>query len=247
MRRRMRNASTALYAVMILGFAIAASAQSPIDQDWTKWSSDVCLKILTDSPWIATAQPQDPKNTRRAVLISSLLVRQAMLRQLQIQQKYDAMSPKKKQEFDDQTSMCLTDPKYTNYIVLRVWGGPPINPTGAAEPGQISISGRAGIIYTDNYDISMTCGSDSFPWQYVPTAIDRFNDDWNNHYPAPLIPPNSRQFARTAAMEFLYPRLVDGRPLFQPGDRTIIINWGEKAGQFTFELADLIYKGKLDF
>jgi hypothetical protein len=48
-------------------------------------------------------------------------------------------------------------------------------------------------------------------------------------------------------MDLLYPRTVDGKPIFERGDRTIVINWGEKGGQFTFQLADLIYKGKLDF
>ena len=222
---------------------------SPLEQDWTKWSSDTCIKILTASPWVTTAQPQDPKNIRRAVLISSLLVRQAMLRQMQIRQKYDTMPPKTRQEFDEQTATCLTDPKYGKYIILRVWGGPPVNPAGANEPGQLNVSDRVRLSPSDNYDASLTCGGENFPWQYVPTAIDRFNDDDNRQHPAPVRPVvrENNQFARTPAMEFLYPRSLDGKPLFERGDRTMVFNWGDKGGQFTFQLAALIYKDKLDF
>jgi hypothetical protein len=225
------------------------SRTSLLDQDWRTWTSDVCMKILTASPWVTTAQPQDPKNIRRAVLISSLLVRQAMLRQLQIHQKYDTKSAKKRQGFDAQNATCLTDPKYTANMVIRVWSGPPVNPTGTDDSGQLSVSGRAKVSPSDNYGAPLTCGGDSFPWQYVPTAIDRLNDDYDSQHPAPVLPGvrENNQFARIPAMDFAYPRTLDGNPIFQRGDRTMIFNWGAKGGQFTFRLADLIYKDKLDF
>jgi len=244
-----KSATVVICLIGIIGTAFAITTQSPIDQDWHQWSRDVCLKILTASPWVTTAQPDDPKDVRRAVLLSSLLVRQAMLRELQIQKKYDAMSPKKRQEFDQQTATCLTDPKYSNYIVLRVFGGPPVNPTEPSERAQLHIIEHntiVGGVYTDL--APLTCGGDSFPWQYIPTAIDKFNDDWENHHPGSLVPENKRRFPEPAStLEFLYPRSVDGKPLIQPGDRTMVFKWGEKGGQFTFHLADLIYKDKLDF
>jgi hypothetical protein len=188
MSQSVRFSRAMVHFVAIFGFAVAASAQSPLDQDWTKWSTAVCLKVLTDSPWVTTAQPQDPKNIRRAVLLSSLLVRQAMLRQLQIHKKYDTMSPKKRQEFDEQTATCLTDPKFTNYIVLRAWGGPPVNPTGSDIPGQLSVSDRVKLHPTHNYVVDLVCGGDSFPWQYIPTAMDRMNDDYDAQQPFSCVP-----------------------------------------------------------
>jgi hypothetical protein len=242
-----------LPAVLAIFIALSSRAvmlqTSPLDQDWTTWSSDVCMKILTASPWVTTAQPQDAKNIRRAALLSSLLVREAMLRQRQIHQKYDTMPAKKRQEFDEQNASCLTDPKYTANIVIRVWGGPPVNPTGTDEAGQLSVSDRIKVSPSDNYDAPLTCGGDSFPWQYLPSAIDRLNDDYDRQHPAPVLPGvrENNQLARTPAMDFVYPRTLDGNPIFQRGDRTMIFNWGAKAGQFTFQLADIIYKGKLDF
>jgi hypothetical protein len=249
MPRNLQSSCAILYFIVFFGFAFATLAQSPLDQDWTTWSTDVCMKILTASPWVTTAQPQDPKDIRRAVLLSSLLVREAMLRQEQIRQKYDTMSPKKRREFDEQTTTCLTDAKYSNYIVLRVWGGPPVNPNGSDDPGQLSVSDRVKLSPSDNYDSALACGGDNFPWQYIPTAIDRFNDDYNRQHPSPVSPVRreNNQFARIRAKDFLYPRSIGGNPLFQRGDRTMVFNWGEKGGQFSFELANLIYKDKLDF
>lgn len=243
-----RSLSKVLYAVTILCIAVAAAPQSPLDQDWHQWSSDVCLKILTASPWVTTAQPEDPKNVRRAVLLSSILVREAMLRQSQIRKKYGTMSPKKRHEFDDENATCLTDPRYTTYIVLRVWGGPPVNPKDVEGPGQLSVLEHgAKVGSSDNYRIPLSCGAESFPWQYMPTAIDLQNQYLSREEPNPIVPRDNRQLVRTPAMDFLYPRSVDSMPLIQPGARTMVFDWGKEGGQFTFHLADLIYKYKLDF
>jgi hypothetical protein len=247
MRKKIRWPGAAVYLILICGLALATSAQSPPDQDWTKWSSDACMKILTDSPWVTTAQPQDPKNIQRAVLLSSLLVRQAMLRQMQIHEKYDTMSPKKRKEFDEQTSTCLNDPKYTKYIVLRFWGdGAP--PKGSQHPLQFTVSGRVAIM-PFIYDAPLTCGGDSFPWQYVPTAIDKLNQDYDSRHPAGQLPivRDNRQLIRPPTFDFLYSRTLNGAPLIQPGDRTMLLTRGESSDQFVFQLADLTYKGKPDF
>jgi hypothetical protein len=248
MPRKIQWPRAAVYSILILGFALATSAQSPPDQDWTKWSSDVCMKILTDSPWVTTAQPQDPKNIQRAVLLSSLLVRQAMLRQMQIHEKYDTMSPKKRQEFDEQTSTCLTDPKYNKYIVLRIWGGTPPKLQGKPHPLELIVSGRVEMM-PFIYDATLTCGGDSFPWQYVPTAIDKLNQDYDSRHPAGQLPAvrDNRQLIRPPTYDLLYSRSLNGTLLIQPGDRTIILTWGGSPDQFVFQLTDLIYKGKPDF
>jgi hypothetical protein len=238
--------------ICLIGTAFAISTQSPIDQDWHQWSSDVCLKILTASPWIATAEPEGPKDVHRAILLSSLLVRQAMLRQLQIQRKYDVMSPEKRKEFDNETATCLTDPTYTQFIVIRGWGGPLGNPKSAGVAEQLSIVEHGAklspaiVLPVYNIDAPLPCGGESFPWQYIPTAIDKLNNDWDKAHPSTL-PRENRQLAPIPAQEFFYLRPVNGKPFIQPGDRTMVFDWGQKGGQFTFHLADLIYKDKLDF
>jgi hypothetical protein len=248
-----KSAMVVVCFIGIIGTAFAISTQSPIDQDWHQWSSDVCLKILTASPWIATAEPEGPKDVHRAVLLSSLLVRQAMLRQLQIQKKYDAMSPEKRKEFDNETATCLTDPTYTQFIVIRGWGGPPGNPKFTGLPEQLSILEHGAkvapaiVLPVSNIDAPLPCGGETFPWQYIPTAIDKQNNDWNKQHPGAQVPRENRQLAPIPALEFFYPRSVGGKPLIQPGDRTMVFDWGKKGGQFTFHLADLIYKDKLDF
>jgi hypothetical protein len=252
MQWTVKSAMVVICLIGIMGTAFAISTQSPIDQDWHQWSSDVCLKVLTASPWIATAEPEGPKDVHRAVLLSSLLVRQAMLRQLQIQKKYDAMSPEKRKEFDDETSTCLSNPIYTQFIVIRAWGWPPVNPRSTGEVDQLSIlehGAKVSPAYVwPLYDsAALPCGGESFPWQYIPTAIDKEHEDWNRLHPGQLVPPDNNELAPIPALEFHYPRSVNGKPLIQPGDRTMVFDWGKKGGQFTFHLADLIYKDKLDF
>jgi len=243
-----RSISKALYAVAILGIAVAAAAQSPLDQDWHQWSSDVCMKILTDSPWVTTAQPQDPKNVQRAVLISSLLVREAMLREMQIHQKYDTMSPEKRQEFDKQTAHCVSDSLYSQVIVVRVWTWPPVDVNSLDKFAKLSISDRSAVgptfrLGVPALDPPASCGSENFPWQHVLTAMDKEHDDWNRAHPGS---GGSSDFQQPT-YELFYPKSVAGKSLIQPGDRTMVLNWGEKGDQFTFHLADLIYKDKLDF
>src|SRR5579863_1346862 len=248
----MKGISKALCTLAFFGIALVVAAQSPIDQDWHQWPSDVCLKVLTASPWVSAVEPEGSKSVHRAVLLSSLLVRQAMLRELQIQKKYDKMSPAKRQESDNETATCLTDPLYTQYIVIRAWGGPQGNPksTGLAEQLSILEHGAkvspAFVLPVSNIDAPLPCGGESFPWQYIPTAIDKLNNDWHKAHPSAQ-PRENRQLAPIPAQEFFYLRPVNGKPFIQPGDRTMVFDWGEKGGQFTFHLADLIYKDKLDF
>jgi hypothetical protein len=155
------------------------------------------------------------------------------------------MPPKKRQEFDERTSTCLNDPIYDANIVIRLWNIPPGGPGGLP---QLIVSGRAKAIGRLN-GANLTCGSESFPWQYIPTAIDKQNDDYNARHAVPQEPAirDNRQLTRLPTLDALILRSLIGKSLVQSGDRTMVFNWGEKGPQFTFQLADLIYKNKLDF
>jgi hypothetical protein len=235
----------ALVSVLCLSGWALKPQSSPLEQDWTTWSGDVCLKILTGSPWVATAQPENPKRIRRAVLLSSLLVREAMLRQWQIDEKYDSMSPKKRKEFDDKTATCLNDPRYRDNIVIRVWGGAPAHPPGDPRPGTLIISDRPRIKFSKAEPVQVSeCGDESFPWEYKPSAIDKMNEDDRlkaNPY------DQNRYDPLSTPLDMVFPRALDGKSLFQRGDRKMILDWGEKGGLFTFQLANLFYKDRLDF
>lgn len=140
-------------------------------------------------------------------MISSLLVRQAMLRQMQINQKYDTMSPRNRQEFDEQNATCLNGSLDRDYIVLRVWGGPPLSPTSALEAGRLNISGRVKVSPTNkfpiyNFQAPVPCGGESFPWQYIPTAVDKLNDDYNRTHSSPVVSPDNRQLAPIPAIDY---------------------------------------------
>jgi len=197
------------------------------------------MKILTDSPWIAVAQPENPKQIRRAALISSVAVREAMLREMQIQQKYDKRLVKWQQAFDRENETCLTDSKYRNNIVIRVWGGPPI---ASPDAGMIIFSGGTKLGAKNNAMSDLRCGGGSFPWQYTPSAMDAMHADDASTHGGGASPD-----ARREAMDFIFPRLIEGKPILVQTDGTMRLNWGEKAGVFTFHFSDLVYNKHPDF
>lgn len=234
-----RAAQIGFRATVILFLSLSAVAQSWQDKPWSQWSSDECNAILLASPWVTTAQPQDRRNIRHAVLISSLAVREALLRRMQIDQKYDSMAADKKLEFDKENATCLDSPKYRDNIVVRVWGGPPDTSGGSSEAVQLIVSNRIRISPTENRDTPVSCGGGKFPWEFVPSGL--------NAQPANHPGHDSAISSGPAAMEFVYPRVVAGKSLILPGDSTLELDWGPRAGTFTFQIENLIFRGKPDF
>jgi hypothetical protein len=234
-----RAAQLGFRATIILSLSLSAFAQSWQDKPWTQWSSDECNAILLASPWVTTAQPQDRRNIRHAVLLSSTAVREALLRRMQIDQKYDSMPAERKLHFDKENAICLDDPKYRDNIVVRVWGEPPDKSEGSAEAGQLIVSNRIRISPAENRDAPLTCGGGKFPWEFVPAAL---NAQQANH------PERDSSNSKVpASMDFVYPRVVGGKPLILPSDSTLELDWGPKAGTFTFQIEKLLFKGKPDF
>ena len=235
----LRAAQIGFRATIILSLSLSAFAQSWQDKPWTQWSSDECNAILMASPWVTTAQPQDRRNIRHAVLLSSIAVREALLRRMQIDQKYDSMPTEKKLQFDKENANCLDAPKYRDNIVVRVWGGPPDNSGGSSEAGQLIVSNRIRISPAENFDAPLSCGGGKFPWEFVPTGL---NAQQANHPERDS--PNSKG---PAGVDFVYPRVVGGKPLILHGDSTLELDWGSKAGTFTFQIDNLFFRGKSDF
>ncbi|HXQ98358.1 MAG TPA: hypothetical protein VN774_07950, partial [Candidatus Limnocylindrales bacterium] len=91
----------------------------------------------------------------------------------------------------------------------------------------------------ENFDAPLTCGGGKFPWEFVPTALSTLQA---NHSESGL--PN---FRVPAAMDFVYPRIVGGKALILPGDSTLELDWGPKAGTFTFQIENLLFRSKPDF
>jgi hypothetical protein len=83
-------------------------------KDWTQWTNEDCDLILTTSPWVSTNSYNGPTAYEKggqaksvAQIVSSLVIRQAAVRQAQLQQDRDHMDAKAKQEFDALAAACL--------------------------------------------------------------------------------------------------------------------------------------------
>jgi len=126
-------------AAIVAAFMFAAVAVSASDfwvsKDWKQWSKDDCEKLLSDSPWAHTWRKGDgvgvdPSKAGLGYaagdqfvfaiqLRSALPIRQAIVRQLQFQQKYDKMNDAQRSDFDKQADQILTR-SYDNSILVHV-------------------------------------------------------------------------------------------------------------------------------
>ena len=91
-------------------------------EDYTKWSEKECTKMLTNSPWATryvltekfssgswpVGDGQDTYTvTYQVQLYSALPIRQAIVRQSQILQNYERLSPEQKNQFDKSAEALL--------------------------------------------------------------------------------------------------------------------------------------------
>jgi hypothetical protein len=90
-------------------------------KDWKQWSKDECASMLNESPWAHTWRIGDGSD-EMAYLIqirSALPIREAIVRQLQIDQKYDKLNETQRVSFDSQASQILSR-NYEDSILVHV-------------------------------------------------------------------------------------------------------------------------------
>lgn len=124
--------STVLIAFIALLVTVTASASDFwLSKDWKQWSKADCESLLLESPWSHVwryrAQPHDPNLPPAAgdqlyfsiQLRSSAPVREAMVRQLQLDQKYDKMGGEQRNAFDAKAAPILGR-SYDDLILVHV-------------------------------------------------------------------------------------------------------------------------------
>jgi hypothetical protein len=203
--------------LLTIALATASLAQGPwTKKDWKQWSKDDCKKVLEDSPW---AQRWTQSSTKMANFAtrtggtsgvgseselevyyvlqfrSARPVREAVVRQVLIANQYDLADPEKKEVMRKQTDGFLNR-SYDDVIVVHV-----------------------------------TYGSN------VPEYNRDLANFWQTHYSEGTVPqeaflhgPRGQKVApvrmispKGGAQEFelIFPRVVEGKPLLEPGDRTM--------------------------
>jgi hypothetical protein len=244
------------YSILIVGsLAVAAfvshagiartTTKDPswVAKDWTKWTTQDCIEVLNWSPWVHVERSgsgfADPNVTLNIQFRSALPIREAFLRQTQLENRYDKMNAKKKQAFDQQHAADLAgDDNVLVYISnISHWtamssfdnDNAPYADRPANPPREFALKLSDGILV-------------------MPTKITVLKDG---------------EFENECL--YIFPRTVNGKPVFTASDSVLESGFGgpldidnkTKEAElqsfshvypaFTFKISDLMYKGKLEY
>jgi hypothetical protein len=123
----------ALSAIFLAAISAAFGADFWENKQYDKWSQRECSKLLENSPWAQAFSLIDPgiqRSTKTSddgqqfqikyqiQFRSALPVRQALVRQMQIAQKYDSLKPEQQQQFDQSAKDFLSS--IPNAVLLYV-------------------------------------------------------------------------------------------------------------------------------
>jgi len=252
---RTHSRSTFRRAVILFPFVLAFLLTLPsradlkykpwIEKDWTQWTQHDCSIILGGSPWnqwkVYIPSPviasYTPSFGSRVQIRSALPIRQAVLRESQLEARYEKMKPDKKNAFDLAHAHDL-DP--ADQVLLYIDNSSTDTP--APEPS-VSSPPLARQVVLRLADGTLVLPTETNKVKYTPDTLNS--------------PQN--QF------EYVFPRTVGGKPLFSPGDECLVIELGaplvfdkkthnvvredfrDSGKRYTFKIADLMYKGKLEY
>jgi hypothetical protein len=251
LRVKVRISAALVLSALAISFVAAGRANSAdkpkpwIAKDWTQWTSDDCTQVEYFSPWshkVSTIVSGSYGNISTSVeLRSALPIRQARLRDSQLQKHYDKMDADKKQEFDRQNAAVLSgdaDDKI-EVVITNISDRPPQNAN--AETG----------VYAPDQAVQIALSlADGTLVQPVQTTV--------------LSPPSGvNVFANET--EYVFPRTVSGKPLYSASDSLIAIFLGSplivdkktkkveshdfrSSGRaLSFKISELIYRGRLEY
>ena len=116
--------------ITVLAALTASATDFWLSKDWHQWSKGDCESLLLESPWSHVwryrAEPWDPNMHEMGdqlffsiQLRSALPMRRAIVRQLQLDQKYDKMNQSSRNEFDAKAPPILNR-SYDDIILIHV-------------------------------------------------------------------------------------------------------------------------------
>lgn len=187
---------------------------------WQKWSQDECKKILTDSPWSqtwtniqivntpigqssnATGRNEDPILYYFVQLRSALPVREAIGRSAQIENKYGNATDTQKKVIDDSVNAFLAR-SYDDDIVVHM-------------------------DYNSNVEVYER--DLRHFWQAFAPGVVPENTYLINSRGEKVVPRQMKVAAGAeTAVEFIFPRRVNGQLIIQPGDKSFSFQFDSPA------------------
>jgi hypothetical protein len=241
-------------AGVILLAAASLAAQGVWDKKtWKSWSADDCKKISSDSPWAKRWAQSETKMAETAgkslsasgtlgvgdeskleiwyiiQVRSSQPIRDAFVRQIQIQYQYDKMDEKGRASIDQQTENILKA-RYDDVLIIHVYYGSNV----------------------PQYERELaTFWQNNFPSGTVPQEAFLTLGNGKKISPLRFISPKSG----ANEFELIFPRVVDGQPAISPNDKSIGVEFSSPAIQrvpsgrvfVEFKPEKMKYNGALSF
>jgi len=228
---------------------LASVLASPGGEFWEKkeyrqWSQKECNKLLEDSPWSKqftltavgimdnqnkmSSSAQQPFIKYQVQFRSALPVRQATVRQMQIAQKYDSLTPEQRQEFDKRAEAFLSA-DLSDAVVVNV-SYTTNNQTNALELARYWQSQTTDLLKNFVYLIGSKGNK---------VAVGRY-----------AAPQGGQQ-----EFQFIFPRQVDGKPILDPQEKSlkleftypIVGNMGDGRAFLEFKTGKMIFQGNIAY
>ncbi len=242
----MRCGSRKILGISVLSL-VAASAVLGADfwekKNYKEWTQRECAKLLEDSPWAkaltlqrvsirdsgsTSSDAQQPYVKYQVQFRSALPIRQAIVRQMQLVQKYDSLTPEQKQQFDKSAEEFLAA-NFEDAVVVHV---------------RYETNSQPNMLELARYWQSQTTDVLRNDVYLAPAKRDKV-------YLGRYIPPQAGQ----QEFQFIFPRNVNGQPIIGPQDKNIRLEFtypvvgsiGDGRGYLEFKVEKMIFEGNIAY
>ena len=242
------------YCFAVLAIFLAASCAAFggdfwVNKQYDKWSQKECEKLLEDSPWAqpftlvdsslqqSTSASDDGQQFHikyQMQFRSALPLRQAIVRQMQIVQKYDSLSPEQKQQFDQSANAFLSS-KFPDAVILYV-------------------------TYKTNSktkDMELATYWQSQTTDLLKNTVFLRNSRGEQVALAQFNVPKSGE----RSFQFIFPRLINGKPFISPEDKSLQLEFtypvvdipggytklGDGRGFMEFKPKKMVFQGDIAY
>ena len=233
--------------VIFLAAGLAVGADFWENKQYDKWSQKECIKMLQNSPWsqdftlLDSSLQQSTKSSDdgqqfyikyQMQFRSALPVRQALVRQMQIAQKYDSLAPEQKQQFDQSANAFLSS-QFADAVVLYM------TYETNSQTKDMELARYWQTQTTDLLKNSVFLRNS----RGDQVALAQFNVNQGGE----------RSF------QFIFPRQVNGKPLVSPEDKSLMLEFtypvvdipggygklGDGRGFMEFKPKKMVFQGEL--
>ncbi len=205
------------------------------DADFRQWDHETVAKLFNDSPWAQQWTHKNEGTANQGIneqefsftvrVLSSVPIRQAYVRMLQLMNKYDALASDGQKDFDARVTTPMLNADVKDEVVLAV--AYKTNDQNA----------RLDLKHFFDNATSQTLNQQAYIFSPEVGRVDLKT----------YVPPGKEGMGA----RFIYPRVVNGKPLLQPGDKEMRFQlWVSPINdelRVGFDARKMIYKDVLNY